>query len=54
MLVATPIGGGHFFIDVFAGIAVAVLAIVAALRIGQRLTEPAAQPALAAPSLVVE
>ena len=54
MLVATPIGGGHFFIDVFAGIAVAVVAIVAALRIGQRLTEPAAQPALAAPSPMAE
>jgi hypothetical protein len=46
MLVATPIGGGHYFVDVFAGIAVAVVAIVAALRIGQALTEPAALPFL--------
>jgi len=44
--VATPIGGGHYFVDVFAGIAIAVVAIVAALRIGQALTEPAALPFL--------
>jgi membrane-associated phospholipid phosphatase len=54
MLVATPIGGGHFFVDVFAGIAVAVLAIVAARWIGQRLTEPAAQSVLATQTPVVE
>jgi hypothetical protein len=44
MLLATPIGGGHYFVDVFAGMAVAVLAIAAALRIGEWL---AAQPVLA-------
>jgi hypothetical protein len=54
MLVATPIGGGHFFVDVFAGIAVAVLAIVAARWVGQRLTEPAAQSVLATQTPVVE
>jgi PAP2 superfamily len=47
MLLATPIGGGHYFVDVIAGIAVAVLAIIAALRVGERLAEPAAQPLLA-------
>jgi PAP2 superfamily protein len=30
MLASTPVGGGHYFIDLFAGIAVTVLAIVAA------------------------
>jgi PAP2 superfamily protein len=35
MLAATPLNGGHYFIDVFAGMVVAVLAIVAARRIGQ-------------------
>src|SRR5262249_43347877 len=30
MLVATPIDGSHYFIDVIAGIAVAVLAVLAA------------------------
>lgn len=34
MLAATPLNGGHYFVDVFAGIAIAVLAIVAARRIG--------------------
>ena len=42
MLVATPIGGGHYFVDVIAGAAVAVLAIIAALRISERLLERAA------------
>ena len=36
MLAATPINGGHYFIDLFAGVAVAVLAIVAARR-GRRI-----------------
>jgi len=48
MLVATPIGGGHYFVDVVAGIAVAVAAIVAALRISGRLLEQAASPTAAA------
>lgn len=37
MLVATPMGGGHYFVDVFAGIGVAVLAIAAARWVGQWL-----------------
>ena len=32
MSLATPIGGGHYFVDVFAGVAVAVLAMAAAKR----------------------
>jgi hypothetical protein len=35
MLLATPLVGGHYFIDVFAGAALAVLAIAAARRIGE-------------------
>jgi hypothetical protein len=35
MLAATPIYGGHYFIDVLVGIAIAALAIVAALRVGR-------------------
>jgi membrane-associated phospholipid phosphatase len=54
MLLATPMGGGHYFVDVFAGMAVAILAIVAALRISERLTEPAAQPFLATAGPVAE
>jgi membrane-associated phospholipid phosphatase len=50
MLLATPIGGGHYFVDVFAGMAVAVLAIAAALRISECLTAPIADQLLAAPS----
>jgi hypothetical protein len=33
MLLATPVGGGHYFVDVIAGIAVAMLSIYAARRI---------------------
>ncbi len=47
MLAATPIGGGHYFVDVFAGIGVAVLAIAAARWIYHRLIEGVARPALA-------
>ena len=38
MLVATPIGGGHFLADVIAGIIVAGLSILAACRIASMLT----------------
>jgi len=48
MLLATPIGGGHYFVDVIAGMAVAVVAIVAALRISEWLLQQAASPAAAA------
>lgn len=38
MLLATPIGGGHYFVDVFAGIAIAAASIAAAKQIAGRLT----------------
>jgi len=47
MLLATPMAGGHYFVDVFAGIGVAVLAIAAARWISERATRGAARPALA-------
>ena len=50
MLLATPMAGGHYFVDVFAGIAVAVLAIAAAKRLGARLTQGVRAP-LAAMSM---
>lgn len=46
MLAATPIGGGHYFVDVLAGIGVAVLAIAASRWIGHRVTRPATRPAV--------
>ena len=49
MLLATPMGGGHYFVDVFAGVAVAVLAIAAAKRLGAWLTRGALAPVAAAP-----
>jgi PAP2 superfamily len=39
MLAATPLNGGHYFIDVVAGVAIAVLAIVAARRFGQIIAQ---------------
>jgi hypothetical protein len=45
MLISTPIGGGHFLADVLAGIAVAVLSIIAANRIGARLLADCSCPA---------
>jgi hypothetical protein len=42
MLAATPIDGGHYFIDLIAGIAVAALAIVAARLASRRLAERSA------------
>jgi hypothetical protein len=44
MLAATPIDGGHYFIDLAAGIAVAVLAIVAAKTLTHRLMQAAPEP----------
>jgi hypothetical protein len=35
MLAATPLNGGHYFIDVIAGVAIAVSAIVAARQLGR-------------------
>ena len=46
MLLATPIVGGHYFIDLIAGGGVAVASIVAAQWIAKRATTPA-QPELA-------
>ena len=51
MLAATPITGGHYFIDVVAGIAVAALAIVAARAISRRLTVVDTAPPQEAPVL---
>jgi membrane-associated phospholipid phosphatase len=53
MLVATPVVGGHYFVDVFAGVAVAVLAILAARRVGNMIAEPQADPVAAAPAAPV-
>jgi hypothetical protein len=39
MLASTPVDGGHYFIDLFAGIAVAWLAIAAALVVSRRINE---------------
>lgn len=41
MLAATPIGGGHFFVDVLAGVAVALAAIYAVHRLGKYLAREA-------------
>jgi membrane-associated phospholipid phosphatase len=45
MLVSTPVDGGHYFIDVFAGIAVAIIAIAAAKWIGRKVAGQAEAPA---------
>jgi hypothetical protein len=42
MLAATPVDGGHYFIDLAAGLAVAVLAILAARWFGHWLARPSA------------
>jgi membrane-associated phospholipid phosphatase len=39
MLAATPLNGGHYFIDVFAGAVIAVLAIIAARQISQMIAQ---------------
>jgi membrane-associated phospholipid phosphatase len=41
MLLATPLVGGHYFIDVFAGIGLAVLAIAVAQAIDEKFSRPA-------------
>ena len=53
MLASTPIVGGHYFIDVLAGIAVAVLGIAAACRIGAWVTRRAEAQAPAIPEGVL-
>jgi hypothetical protein len=42
MMASTPVDGGHYFVDLGAGIAVAVFAIVAARAVSRRLGDPAA------------
>jgi hypothetical protein len=49
MLIATPIEGSHYFVDVFAGIAIAVTSLVVARAIVQRAhatTSATIEPAL--------
>ena len=41
MLLATPLGGGHYLVDIFAGIAVAAIGVLAACAIADRLIRPA-------------
>jgi hypothetical protein len=53
MLVATPVVGGHYFVDVFAGVAVAVLAIVAARRVGNMIAERRADAVAVVPAAPV-
>jgi hypothetical protein len=38
MLAATPIDGGHYFVDMIAGLAIAALAIAAARQLSQAIT----------------
>jgi membrane-associated phospholipid phosphatase len=45
MLVSIPVDGGHYFIDVPAGLAIAVLAIIAARRIAAYAHQPRTQAA---------
>jgi membrane-associated phospholipid phosphatase len=52
MILATPVDGGHYFIDVFAGIAIAVLCLVAARRIVHSTARYAPATAVMAPHLV--
>lgn len=48
LLLATPIVGGHYFIDIFAGIAIAVVAIAASRRVGRIVARRHAGPSVAA------
>jgi membrane-associated phospholipid phosphatase len=56
MLLATPYIGGHYFIDVFAGIAIAIVSIGAARAASRWLTRPEARiaPAPFLPPVVSE
>jgi hypothetical protein len=49
MLAATPLNGGHYFIDVIAGMAIAVLAIAAARSVARIIARRQAAQAPAAP-----
>jgi hypothetical protein len=48
MLAATPINGGHYLVDLIAGIAIAVAAIAAARKIGEGLARRAGDQVVAA------
>lgn len=50
MILATPVDGGHYFIDIFAGIAIAVLCLVAARRIVHSTARYAPATAVMAPT----
>jgi hypothetical protein len=50
MLAATPANGGHYFIDIFAGIAIAMLAIAAARAAGRMVARQQARALVAAPA----
>lgn len=52
MLAATPVDGGHYFIDLIAGIAVAVLAIGVARAMSRRFVQRAARAAAPQPLAV--
>jgi membrane-associated phospholipid phosphatase len=56
MLLATPYIGGHYFIEVFAGIAIAIVSIAAARAASRWLTRPEARiaPAPFLPPVVSE
>jgi PAP2 superfamily len=54
MMAATPIDGGHYFVDLFAGVAVAALAIVGARRVGAIIARQRADHAVAAAALAAE
>jgi membrane-associated phospholipid phosphatase len=51
MLVATPIDGSHYFIDVIAGVVLAALCLVAASRIAQAVQRDAPAVAVLVPNL---
>jgi hypothetical protein len=49
MMASTPIDGGHYFIDLVAGIAVAALAVTAARRVSRLVAQQGTAGAAAAP-----
>jgi hypothetical protein len=46
MLLATPVVGGHYFVDIFAGIAIAIASIVAATYVARRMIGKVPAPIL--------
>jgi hypothetical protein len=53
MLASTPINGGHYFIDLVAGIAIAVLAVMAARAASRRIGEATARTTAGATVAVI-